>query len=156
MTRTSTHKMSQSLRCLHTWSMKQTKGPTKNQTHSPTGWLRVWRMSLRRTKSAIISWDGSNMFLLRNKKLSLLLFIVVSDLCQNWTHLREMFSQGGVHKPQGYTPRYYVDKRDNDQRTFEQCQNRAGIHLLIICENIIAKVIKCNKFLQQIPDNTSY
>ena len=37
------------------------KGLTKNQTSSPTGWLcmRVWRMSLRRTKSMIISWDGS-------------------------------------------------------------------------------------------------
>ena len=33
------------------------KGPTKHQTPSPTG--RVWRMSLRRTKSAIISRDGS-------------------------------------------------------------------------------------------------
>ena len=31
---------------------------------SPTGWLhmRVWRMSLRRTKSAIISWADSNVF----------------------------------------------------------------------------------------------
>ena len=40
----------------------KTKGPTKNQTSSPTGWLRmrVWKMNLRRTKSAIISWDGSN------------------------------------------------------------------------------------------------
>ena len=30
----------------------------KNQTSSPTGWLRmcVWRFSLRRAKSAIISW----------------------------------------------------------------------------------------------------
>ena len=29
---------------------------------APTGWLRmrVWRMRLRRTKSTIISWDGSN------------------------------------------------------------------------------------------------
>ena len=39
------------------------KGPTKNQTSSTTGWLlrmRIWRMSLQRTKSAIISWDGSN------------------------------------------------------------------------------------------------
>ena len=37
------------------------RGPIKNQTSSPTGWLRmrVWRMSLRRTKSAIISWAGS-------------------------------------------------------------------------------------------------
>ena len=36
-------------------------GPTKNQTSSPTGWLcrHVWRMSLRRKKSAIISWAGS-------------------------------------------------------------------------------------------------
>ena len=33
----------------------------KNQTSSSTGWLRmrVWRMSLRRTKSAMISWAGS-------------------------------------------------------------------------------------------------
>ena len=33
------------------------KGQTKNQISSPTGWLRmhVWRLSLRRTKSAIIS-----------------------------------------------------------------------------------------------------
>ena len=40
---------------------RQTKGPTKKQTSSPTGWLRmrVWRMSLWRTKSAIISWAGS-------------------------------------------------------------------------------------------------
>ena len=40
---------------------KQTKGPTKNQTFSSTGWLcmHVWRMSLRRTKSTIITWAGS-------------------------------------------------------------------------------------------------
>ena len=40
---------------------KYSKGPTKNQTFSPTGWLRmrVWRMSLRRSKSAIVSWAGS-------------------------------------------------------------------------------------------------
>ena len=38
------------------------KGLTKSLTSSPTGWLRmnVWRMSLQRTKSTIISWDGSN------------------------------------------------------------------------------------------------
>ena len=38
-----------------------TYSATKNQTCSPVGWLRmrVWRMSLRRTKSTIISWDGS-------------------------------------------------------------------------------------------------
>ena len=37
---------------------------TKHQTSSPTGWLRmrIWRMSLRRTKSAIFSWAGSNAF----------------------------------------------------------------------------------------------
>ena len=36
----------------------------KNQTSRPTGWLRmrVWRISLRRTKSAIISWAGSFFF----------------------------------------------------------------------------------------------
>ena len=36
----------------------------KNQTSSPTGWLHmhVWRTSLRRTKSAKISWVGSNAF----------------------------------------------------------------------------------------------
>ena len=41
--------------------MKKTKGPTKNQTASPTGWLRmhVWRMSLQRRKSTVISWHGS-------------------------------------------------------------------------------------------------
>ena len=39
---------------------KKKKGPTKNQTSSPTAWLRmhVWRMSLRKMKSAIISWHG--------------------------------------------------------------------------------------------------
>ena len=37
---------------------------TKHQTSSPTGWLRmrIWRMSLRRTKSAILSCAGSNAF----------------------------------------------------------------------------------------------
>ena len=40
------------------------KGPTKNQTSSATGWLgmRIWRMILRRAKSAVISWDGANYF----------------------------------------------------------------------------------------------
>ena len=43
---------------------KQTKGPTKNQTSGPTGWLcmRIWKMSLRRMKSTIISWDSSFVF----------------------------------------------------------------------------------------------
>ena len=36
-------------------------GSRRNQASSPTGWLRmrVWRTSLRRTKSTIISWHGS-------------------------------------------------------------------------------------------------
>ena len=44
---------------------KWTKGPTKNQTARPTGWLLrmcVWRMSLQRTKSTIITWAGSFSF----------------------------------------------------------------------------------------------
>ena len=40
---------------------KVPKGPTKNQTSSLVGWLRmrVWKMHLQRMKSAIISWAGS-------------------------------------------------------------------------------------------------
>ena len=39
---------------------KKTKGPTKNQTSSPTGCLNMhfWRMHLRRMKRAIISWNA--------------------------------------------------------------------------------------------------
>ena len=50
----------QSLLCSHTCSMEVDEG-SKNQTSSSTGWLRmrIWRMSLQRTKSAIISWAGS-------------------------------------------------------------------------------------------------
>ena len=46
------------------------KGPTKNQIYSPTGWLRmhIWRMSLRRTKSAIISWAGSFNYLIEKNQ----------------------------------------------------------------------------------------
>ena len=52
----------QSLWWLHIWSMEVDEEPNQNQTSSPTWWLRmrVWRMSLRRMKSTIISWDGSN------------------------------------------------------------------------------------------------
>ena len=52
----------QSIRCSHTCSMEVDERSYKNQTLSLTGWLRmhVWRMSLLRTKSTIISWDGSN------------------------------------------------------------------------------------------------
>ena len=59
-----------------------TKGPTKNQTSSPTGWLcmGVWRMSLRRTESTIISWDGPNIFSFRFTILWL-------TLCQINTHI---------------------------------------------------------------------
>ena len=51
----------QSLHCSHTWSIEIDKGSDQNQTSSFTGWLHMhfWRMSLRRTKSAIISWAGS-------------------------------------------------------------------------------------------------
>ena len=54
----------QSPRCSRTWSMDVDGGSgAKTQTSSPTGWLhmRVWRMNLRRTKSTIMSWRGSNM-----------------------------------------------------------------------------------------------
>ena len=42
----------------------KTKGLTKNQTSSPTGWLhmRIWRMSVRWMESTIISWEGSFIF----------------------------------------------------------------------------------------------
>ena len=54
----------QSLRYSHTWSMEVDEGSANNQTSNPTGWLhmRVWRMSLRRTKSTIISLHGSYTF----------------------------------------------------------------------------------------------
>ena len=53
----------QSLRCSHTWSMEVNEGSRPNIRHlAPLDWLRmrVWRMSWQRTKSAIISWAGSN------------------------------------------------------------------------------------------------
>ena len=51
----------QSLRCSHTWLMEVDEESNQNQTSSPIGWLRmhIWRMGLQRTKSTIISWDGS-------------------------------------------------------------------------------------------------
>ena len=51
----------QSLSCLHTWSMEVDEGSDKKKTSSFTGWLcmQVWIMSLRMTKSIIISWYGS-------------------------------------------------------------------------------------------------
>ena len=50
----------QSLRCSHTWSTEVDEW-LNQKSRRPTGWLgmRVGRMSLQRTKSAIISWDGS-------------------------------------------------------------------------------------------------
>ena len=57
---------------------KYTKGQTKNETSSHTGWLRmrVWRMSLRRTESSIhvISWAGSN----------IAFNIVIRSLIKHW------------------------------------------------------------------------
>ena len=52
----------QSLRCSLTWRMEVDEGSDQNKTFNPTGWLRMraWKMSLRRTKSTIISWDDSN------------------------------------------------------------------------------------------------
>ena len=52
----------QSIRHSHTWSMEVDEGSDQNQTSSPTGRLRmrVWRMSLRRTKNTIISGYGSS------------------------------------------------------------------------------------------------
>ena len=51
----------QSLHCSHALSMEVDEGSNKNQTSSPTGWLSmsIWRMSLQRMKSTLISWDGS-------------------------------------------------------------------------------------------------
>ena len=50
-----------SLRCSHIWSMEVDEGSNQKSDIYPTGWLpmRFWKMSLRRTKSTIISWDGS-------------------------------------------------------------------------------------------------
>ena len=50
------------IRTHEVWKYK--KDLTKNQTSRPTGWMcmRGWRTNLWRTKSAIISWAGSNMF----------------------------------------------------------------------------------------------
>ena len=51
----------QSLRCSHTWSMEVDKGSDQKSDILPN-WMAahvVWRMSLQRTKSAIISWPGS-------------------------------------------------------------------------------------------------
>ena len=52
----------QSLRCLHTWTMEADEGSDQKADIYPTVWLcmRFWRMNLRRTKSAKISWVGSN------------------------------------------------------------------------------------------------
>ena len=52
----------QSLRCSPTWSMEVDERSDQNSDiYSPTGWLCmcVWRMSLWRMESTIISWHGS-------------------------------------------------------------------------------------------------
>ena len=45
----------------HTKNGSRRRVQPKNQTSSPTGWLRMrlWIMSLRRTRRTIISWAGS-------------------------------------------------------------------------------------------------
>ena len=48
----------QSLRCSHTWSMEVDEGSEQISDMSGCLRKRVWRMSLRRTKSAIISRGG--------------------------------------------------------------------------------------------------
>ena len=55
----------QILRCSLIWSMEV----DEDQTSRPTGCLRmcIWRKSLRRTKSVIISWTGSFMPYANNK-----------------------------------------------------------------------------------------
>ena len=51
----------------------------KIKTSSPTGWLcmRVWRMSLRRTKSTIISWGDSTNLKMKHSSLPTLAVIVL-------------------------------------------------------------------------------
>ena len=51
----------QSLRCSHTWSMEVDEGSDHKSDFKPTRWLRmrVWRMSLQRTKRTIISWHDT-------------------------------------------------------------------------------------------------
>ena len=48
----------QSLRCSHTWTTKLDEGSESSPTVRLC--MRIWRMNLRRTKSAKISWVGSN------------------------------------------------------------------------------------------------
>ena len=61
---------------------------------APTGWLRmrIWRMSLRRTKSAIISWAGS-FGLLDGTQRKLESLISCTYLCSVDLVLRDEFSR---------------------------------------------------------------
>ena len=79
---------------------KQTKGPTKYQTSSPTGWLhmRVWRLHLRRTKSAIISWAGSFDLMFSRCRVSQSTWNVDSRL--QWSDKGDVF-MGAARKDSG-------------------------------------------------------
>ena len=84
--------------CTHAvWKSK--KGPTKDQTSSPTGWLRmlVWRMSLPRMISAIISWAGSFI-------LSGILFEWIPRATQPHSSVQCCYKCDwlGMHYPKGY------------------------------------------------------
>ena len=56
----------QSLRCSHTWSMELDEELDQKSDIYPH-WMCIWRMILQRTKSTIISWDGSNVHIRRTK-----------------------------------------------------------------------------------------
>ena len=62
---------------------RKTKGPTKNQTSSPTGWLRmcVWSSRLRRTESAIISCIESNSLLLLHVHWAIIVAVQGTCFC---------------------------------------------------------------------------
>ena len=80
-------------RAIHTHVIwKQTKGSTKYQTSSPTGWLcmRVWRMSLWRTKSTTVSLVGSintNYHVEKEEN-----FVILIDDFQFWKQLKVCFN----------------------------------------------------------------
>ena len=89
----------QSLRCSHTQSMEVDEGSDQNQTCSPSGLLRmrVWRLSLPRAISAIISWVGSLYFCLYEyfssvKSESIFSFIINNDtsFTDFWSEMDEV------------------------------------------------------------------
>ena len=76
----------QSLRCSHTWSMELDERSDQNQASGPIGWLHncVWRMSLRRTKSAIISWAGSIVSFIKVSLMAHAIWIASFPLSWRW------------------------------------------------------------------------